>query len=402
MNPRRWGLVVYLAGLLSVLSGYSLVPQVASRIAGSIAAYYTVYLAVEAALAIVVVYLALRTRPDGRAREAGVGVGPARLALALASMTAVFLGFTVILGPSRTPIAGPRGALLASLLYLLVAAPAAAAAEGAARLGGPLGSLAGAALGLILLNPAHYVGLSGGGLGPSEIMGLASYASVGAALGLAMVEAALNGGMAASGLIAAAYLILALGLPYTVGMGAVGFALASLAAIYTGYTVLGWAPVEVAEEPPATGLSRGAKASIAALAVIATMAAGLAASGVMFWRPVVIVTGSMSGTLNPGDLVILKEPRNVSVGDIVTYQYHGVAVTHRIVEEEGQGLYRTKGDANAEEDPYVVKEDDILGIVWARVPGAGWPVILANWNNTARLATIALTLAALAVILLRK
>ncbi len=401
MNPRRWGLAVYLAGLLGVLSGYSLAPRLASSLAGSVAVYYTVYLAVEAVLAVAIVYFALKTRPERRAEDGGVGASPVRLALALASMAAVFLGFTAILGPMRTPIAGPRGALLASLLYLLVAAPGAAAAEGAARLGGPLSSLAGAVLGLILLNPAHYVGL-GGGLSPSEFMGLAVYAFVGVALGLTMVEAALNGGVAASGLIAAAYLILALGLPYTVGMGAVGFALASLAAIYAGYMVLSWAPVEVEEESPAIGLSRGAKAFIAALAVVATIVAGLAVSGVMFWRPVVIVTGSMTGTLNPGDLVILKEPRNVSVGDIVTYQYHGVAVTHRVVEEEGQGLYRTKGDANAEEDPYMVEENDILGTVWARIPGAGWPVILVNWNNTTRLATIALTLAALAAVLKRK
>ena len=65
----------------------------------------------------------------------------------------------------------------------------------------------------------------------------------------------------------------------------------------------------------------------------------------------VIATGSMSGSIEAGDVVVVKDTGDYET-DVVTYLPIGetVTVTHRIVRTEGNRYY-TKGDANLSEDP---------------------------------------------------
>lgn len=77
----------------------------------------------------------------------------------------------------------------------------------------------------------------------------------------------------------------------------------------------------------------------------------------------VITGGSMSGSIEKGSIVF-AEPRSVedlAVDDVITYlppagSGVGNLVTHRIVEidtdEAGELVFRTKGDANADVDPW--------------------------------------------------
>ena len=54
---------------------------------------------------------------------------------------------------------------------------------------------------------------------------------------------------------------------------------------------------------------------------------------------------------------------------------NGVVVTHRVVEtiiNEGERLYRTKGDANASFDPFLVPQGAMIGVVRMQVPYAGY------------------------------
>ena len=126
---------------------------------------------------------------------------------------------------------------------------------------------------------------------------------------------------------------------------------------------------------------------------------GLYMKGVMFWRPYAIVSGSMTPTINKGDLIILEKPGDLKIGDIISFHKSHSIVTHRIIDIHGNTL-QTKGDANSAPDPYRVHKSDIIGKVWLRIPYAGWPLILVNWNNTVRSTLLLVSVALIAGIAL--
>lgn len=84
----------------------------------------------------------------------------------------------------------------------------------------------------------------------------------------------------------------------------------------------------------------------------------------------VIISGSMSGTIEVNDMVITKAKDEYYVNDIVLYRENESCVTHRIIDIR-DGLYITKGDANNTEDKDPVKKEDICGKVILTVPKAG-------------------------------
>jgi len=89
----------------------------------------------------------------------------------------------------------------------------------------------------------------------------------------------------------------------------------------------------------------------------------------------------MAPTIPPGSLIAVAPLRGEpTAGDVVAYRRPGVGiVVHRVVGREARGV-RTRGDANASLDPFVVAEADLLGRVrWVspllgrlvrRLPGA--------------------------------
>lgn len=105
---------------------------------------------------------------------------------------------------------------------------------------------------------------------------------------------------------------------------------------------------------------------------------------------VVVVSGSMEPTLSRGDLLFIngKNPadiRNGSVekqnGDIIVFDAHGYwdyppaePVVHRVINKtykDGEWWFKTKGDANNIEDPWI-PETQILGVVCGVIPYIGW------------------------------
>lgn len=100
-----------------------------------------------------------------------------------------------------------------------------------------------------------------------------------------------------------------------------------------------------------------------ALLAVVLVAAGFIVPGLMGYERYVIVGGSMSGTFERGSVAFeqLAPVEELEVGDVITYQPppdSGLAtlVTHRIVsikeKPDGTQLFRTKGDANADVDPW--------------------------------------------------
>ena len=72
-------------------------------------------------------------------------------------------------------------------------------------------------------------------------------------------------------------------------------------------------------------------------------------------------TGSMSPTMEKGDIVIIKIGDELREKDIITYKKENVFITHRI-EKINEDSIIAKGDRNNTEDE-PIKKDDIIGRV---------------------------------------
>lgn len=93
----------------------------------------------------------------------------------------------------------------------------------------------------------------------------------------------------------------------------------------------------------------------------------------------IVQSGSMEPAIQTGGLVAIVPSAHYAVGDVITFgpdTATQVPTTHRIVATEtsplGRTLYTTKGDANEEADPKVVRENEIIGKVVASVPYVGY------------------------------
>lgn len=97
--------------------------------------------------------------------------------------------------------------------------------------------------------------------------------------------------------------------------------------------------------------------------------------------PLMVQSGSMSPTIEVGDLIIVSVPEDgadFKKDDVITFwdeEPGGPLVTHRIAEvtkdDDGKKAYRTKGDANSAEDAVLVYDKDIVGVYVTRIPYLG-------------------------------
>lgn len=91
-----------------------------------------------------------------------------------------------------------------------------------------------------------------------------------------------------------------------------------------------------------------------------------------------ILTGSMSPTIKPGNLVVVKEilPDEVKENDVITFK-SGITnniTTHRaidIVNNNGKTEFITKGDANNIQDPLPLDGKLLVGKVEFQIPYVG-------------------------------
>lgn len=93
-----------------------------------------------------------------------------------------------------------------------------------------------------------------------------------------------------------------------------------------------------------------------------------------------VLSGSMEPTISAGSIVVVRRATNYEVGEIVTFGIDAktqIPTTHRIAEvrvEDGQMVYKTKGDANNAEDIREISTKDIVGKMYFAVPYAGYLV----------------------------
>jgi signal peptidase I len=97
-------------------------------------------------------------------------------------------------------------------------------------------------------------------------------------------------------------------------------------------------------------------------------------------KPLTILSGSMTGAYDVGDVVVVRrvDPAEVSIGDVITFQPVSDdprLVTHRVEAitygSEGR-QFVTRGDANDAADLDPVGPDQVMGEVWYSVPAVGW------------------------------
>lgn len=93
------------------------------------------------------------------------------------------------------------------------------------------------------------------------------------------------------------------------------------------------------------------------------------------YSTLIVTTGSMNGTIDEGDMIIIKKAKSSTrfkTGDIVTFVSPDtqMLVTHRIIRISGDRIY-TKGDANNAEDTHSITSSDIVGTVTKRIPHVG-------------------------------
>lgn len=87
----------------------------------------------------------------------------------------------------------------------------------------------------------------------------------------------------------------------------------------------------------------------------------------------IVASPSMTGAIEAGDAIIIKNSDSYAVGDVITYfpEDESFSVTHRIVRVEGDKFY-TKGDANQSEDSDPVLIEQIVGRVAVKLDKVGY------------------------------
>ncbi|MCD4535089.1 signal peptidase I [Nocardioides sp. cx-169] len=117
------------------------------------------------------------------------------------------------------------------------------------------------------------------------------------------------------------------------------------------------------------------------LSVGATLLVALVVPRLAGATPYVIETGSMTPSLPPGTLIVVKPVpvAELAAGDVITYQISSgdpTVVTHRIIEQgvdmTGQPRWRTQGDANDVADEGFVLPVQVQGKQWYAVPYLGY------------------------------
>ena len=108
-------------------------------------------------------------------------------------------------------------------------------------------------------------------------------------------------------------------------------------------------------------------------------------SGYFKYYALAIASGSMRPVFDRGSVVITERVNDkygnyskLKEGEIIAYRTGKNIIVHRLIRIVNAGdelFYYTKGDANNEEDDYLIKKEDIIGIVRFKIPYIGYPTV---------------------------
>ena len=98
----------------------------------------------------------------------------------------------------------------------------------------------------------------------------------------------------------------------------------------------------------------------------------------------VIGSGSMTGTIDKGDIIIYErygKNESVKKGDIIVFKSDDLKIVHRVLDQKLMGeetRYYTKGDANQKQDDGYRTSKDVIGHVKFKIPYIGYLTLLVN------------------------
>ena len=108
-------------------------------------------------------------------------------------------------------------------------------------------------------------------------------------------------------------------------------------------------------------------------------------SGYFKYYALAIASGSMNPIFDRGSVVITEQVNEkydnynkLKEGEIIAFKAEKNIVVHRlirIVNTDNEVYYYTKGDANKKEDYYLIKKENIIGIVKFTIPYIGYPTV---------------------------
>ena len=108
-------------------------------------------------------------------------------------------------------------------------------------------------------------------------------------------------------------------------------------------------------------------------------------SGYFRYYALAIASGSMHPVFDRGSVVVTEQVNakydnynKLKEGEIIAFKAEKNIVVHRLIRIVNIGdevYYYTKGDANEEEDNYLIKKENIIGIVRFKIPYIGYPTV---------------------------
>ncbi len=93
-----------------------------------------------------------------------------------------------------------------------------------------------------------------------------------------------------------------------------------------------------------------------------------------------VLSDSMSPTYNTGDILVVVRQDEYEVGDVVAFQDNNMVVAHRIIGENENGTFITKGDFEENSiDPSSLKPEYIFGEV--KTSFSGWSGVVRFFKS---------------------
>lgn len=109
-------------------------------------------------------------------------------------------------------------------------------------------------------------------------------------------------------------------------------------------------------------------------------------SGLFTYQALTIGSGSMYPKIEKGDIIVLRRVKKVELhkikkGDILVHNHDNKIIVHRvikIIKNDDKINFVTKGDNNNAKDSWIIKEDEVIGIVKFRIRWLGMPTVALN------------------------
>lgn len=117
-----------------------------------------------------------------------------------------------------------------------------------------------------------------------------------------------------------------------------------------------------------------------ALSVAVVISVAMLISCQFRFGAIVIATGSMTGEINKGDVIVYEryDDQTIREGQVIVFSQHSGLIIHRVIridEIGGEVRYYTKGDANTTEDSGYRTDADIVGLTDFKIAYVGYPTL---------------------------